>query len=110
MRTEEPFQQLGLASALLATGLDRLANRGCSRMKVTYLLDNRASIRLYLGAGFIRTSSSEGKLRVSQFESHGSTSDLVHIAGATQSLEESWADSSATLVESSLASGEGYEV
>ncbi|MGA2472717.1 MAG: GNAT family N-acetyltransferase, partial [Acidimicrobiales bacterium] len=58
MRTEEPFQQLGLASALLATGLDRLANRGCSRMKVTYLLDNRASIRLYLGAGFIRTSSS----------------------------------------------------
>jgi GNAT superfamily N-acetyltransferase len=58
MRTEEPFQQLGLASALLATGLDLLASRGCSRMKVTYLLDNPASIQLYLGAGFIPLSSS----------------------------------------------------
>ncbi len=36
-----------------------------------------------------------------------STPDLVNIDGATQSLEEFWADSSAILVESSLASGGG---
>ncbi len=57
VRTEEPFHQLGLAAALLATGQDRLAHRGCSRMKVTYLLDDRAIVRPYLRAGFVRTSS-----------------------------------------------------
>lgn len=46
MRTEQPFQGRGVASHLLAAGLDRLARRGCSRLKVSN------DIGLYLRAGF----------------------------------------------------------
>jgi GNAT superfamily N-acetyltransferase len=46
MRTEQPFQGLGVASHLLAAGLDGLARRGCSRFKVS------SDIGLYLRAGF----------------------------------------------------------
>ncbi|MGH3304180.1 MAG: GNAT family N-acetyltransferase [Streptosporangiaceae bacterium] len=46
MRTEQPFASRGVASHILAAGLDRLARRGCSRLKVS------SDIGLYLRAGF----------------------------------------------------------
>jgi hypothetical protein len=46
MRTEDEFQQLGIASHVLATGLERLAQLGCQRLKVSN------DIPLYLRAGF----------------------------------------------------------
>jgi predicted N-acetyltransferase YhbS len=46
MRTEEEFQHRGIASHLLAVGLDRLAGHGCDRFKVSN------DIELYLRAGF----------------------------------------------------------
>jgi RimJ/RimL family protein N-acetyltransferase len=52
MRTEDRYQGMGLARHLLAAGLDRLAGHGCSRFKVSYLVGNDASRRLYLHAGF----------------------------------------------------------
>jgi RimJ/RimL family protein N-acetyltransferase len=52
MRTNAEFQGRGLGSALLRAGMTRLFHRGCTRIKVTYLLDNEASRRLYIGAGF----------------------------------------------------------
>jgi GNAT superfamily N-acetyltransferase len=58
MRTEDAYQGLGLARHLLAAGLDRLAARGCSRLKVSWLAGNRAARRLYLGAGFRPRSTS----------------------------------------------------
>jgi GNAT superfamily N-acetyltransferase len=58
MRTEAAYQGLGLARHVLATGLDRLAARGCSRLKVSYLPGNEAARRLYLGVGFRPGSTS----------------------------------------------------
>jgi GNAT superfamily N-acetyltransferase len=52
MRTNEGFQRRGLATLLLCEGLTRLSDEGCQRMKVTYMLDNEASRRLYTGCGF----------------------------------------------------------
>lgn len=52
IRTEDEYQGLGLARHVLASGLDRLAAQGCSRLKVSYVVGNEASRRLYLGAGF----------------------------------------------------------
>jgi GNAT superfamily N-acetyltransferase len=46
MRTEDAFQRRGIASHLLATGLARLAQQGCQRLKVSN------DIPLYLRAGF----------------------------------------------------------
>ena len=46
MRTEQDHQRRGVASHLLATGLDRLAACGCQRLKVSN------DIPLYLRAGF----------------------------------------------------------
>jgi GNAT superfamily N-acetyltransferase len=46
MRTEEAHQRRGIASHILATGLDRLAALGCQRLKVSN------DIPLYLRAGF----------------------------------------------------------
>jgi GNAT superfamily N-acetyltransferase len=57
MRTEEPFQGRGLARAVLAAGLDRLAGAGCTRFKVSYLPDNEAARQLYLSTGFTDTST-----------------------------------------------------
>jgi GNAT superfamily N-acetyltransferase len=55
MRVEDEFQRRGLASALLTEGLDRLAARGASRMKVGFV--TAAARALYLGAGFRVTSA-----------------------------------------------------
>jgi predicted N-acetyltransferase YhbS len=46
MRTEDEFQQRGIASHVLSAGLDLLAGRGCDRLKVSN------DIGLYLRAGF----------------------------------------------------------
>jgi predicted N-acetyltransferase YhbS len=46
MRTEEEFERQGIASHVLAGGLDLLARRGCDRLKVSN------DIPLYLRAGF----------------------------------------------------------
>jgi GNAT superfamily N-acetyltransferase len=52
MRTEERYQGRGIARHLLTAGLERLASRGCSVLKVTYIEGNEPARRLYLGAGF----------------------------------------------------------
>lgn len=46
MRTEQRYWRNGLARHVLTTGLDRLAGRGCTRLKVS------SGHALYLGAGF----------------------------------------------------------
>ena len=55
MRVEDEYQRRGLARALLTAGLDRLAKRGASRLKVGYATD--VARRLYVGAGFRPTST-----------------------------------------------------
>jgi ribosomal protein S18 acetylase RimI-like enzyme len=52
MRIEAAYQGRGLAKALIAEGLDRLAAAGCARLKVSFEPTNEAAARLYLGAGF----------------------------------------------------------
>ena len=52
MRTEDDHQHRGLAGHLLRSGLDRLARRGCTRMKVSYYEANEPARLLYTGAGF----------------------------------------------------------
>ena len=52
MRTDDCYQGMGLGRVVLASGVRRLAERGCSRLKVSYIVGNEASRRLYLGAGF----------------------------------------------------------
>jgi GNAT superfamily N-acetyltransferase len=52
MRTEDEFQNMGIARHVLTSGLDRLARLGCSRMKVSYVEGNNPARRLYLSAGF----------------------------------------------------------
>ena len=56
MRVEDAYQRRGLARALLAEGLDRLAQRGARRLKVGYATD--VARRLYVGAGFRVTDTS----------------------------------------------------
>ena len=56
MRVEDAYQRRGLARAMLAAGLDRLAKRGARRLKVGYVTD--AARQLYVGAGFRVTSTS----------------------------------------------------
>jgi RimJ/RimL family protein N-acetyltransferase len=63
MRTEDRHQRRGLGRCLLTAGLERLAGLGCTRLKVTYLVGNDASRRLYLGAGFTPGSSSRSYWR-----------------------------------------------
>jgi predicted N-acetyltransferase YhbS len=55
MRVEDEHQRRGLARALLAEGLERLARRGARRLKVSF--DGDAGRNLYLGAGFVLTST-----------------------------------------------------
>lgn len=55
MRVEDDHQRRGLARALLTAGLDRLAHRGARRLKVGF--DGEAGRSLYLGAGFVLTST-----------------------------------------------------
>jgi len=50
MRVEDAWQRRGLARALISEGLERLASRGATRMKVSF--ESEAARALYLGAGF----------------------------------------------------------
>jgi predicted N-acetyltransferase YhbS len=52
MRVEDEHAGRGIAGALLRAGLDGLAARGCTRLKVAHQPSNTAARRLYLGAGF----------------------------------------------------------
>jgi mycothiol synthase len=52
MRTEARYQRMGLGRHVLTEGLERLAILGCSWFKVSYIVGNEASRRLYLGGGF----------------------------------------------------------
>lgn len=52
VRIEQSFQGRGLGKAIMAEGVRRLADTGCSSMKVTYIVGNDAAQRLYLGTGF----------------------------------------------------------
>jgi GNAT superfamily N-acetyltransferase len=61
MRTEDGYQRIGLASHLLASGLDRLADRGAQRLKVGF--DTEAARNLYVGAGFHTTSTDQSYRR-----------------------------------------------
>jgi GNAT superfamily N-acetyltransferase len=55
MRVEDEYQRRGLARVLLTNGLDRLALKGARRLKVGFSGD--AGRALYLGAGFVQTST-----------------------------------------------------
>ncbi len=55
VRVEDAFQRLGLARAMLSTGLARLAERGAQRIKVSYQSQRAAA--LYHSAGFQKTST-----------------------------------------------------
>ena len=50
MRTEEDWQHRGLARSILTTGIDRLAKRGATRMKVGW--GSPPGRALYLSSGF----------------------------------------------------------
>jgi len=63
MRVEHAYQRRGLARAMLTAGLDRLANRGATRVKVGYSTD--VACGLYVGAGFRVTSLSRSYTRQS---------------------------------------------
>jgi predicted N-acetyltransferase YhbS len=52
MRVEDEHSGRGVAAGLLRAGLDRLAQRGCRRFKVSHDPDNEPARRLYHGAGF----------------------------------------------------------
>jgi GNAT superfamily N-acetyltransferase len=61
MRTEDAYQRLGLARALLAAGCERLAQRGAQRLKVGF--DAEPGHRLYASAGFRTTSTDQAYRR-----------------------------------------------
>lgn len=63
MRTEENYQGRGIASHLLACGLERLAESGCTRAKVSFDVLNEPARRLYLGGGFRPVSTTRSYLR-----------------------------------------------
>jgi predicted N-acetyltransferase YhbS len=52
MRVEDEHAGRGVAGALFWAGLDLLAARGCTRLKVMHSVANPAATRLYHGAGF----------------------------------------------------------
>jgi len=54
MRVEEDHQRKGLAKLLIATGLERLADKGEQRAKVG--LESEAASSLYFSMGFKKTS------------------------------------------------------
>ncbi len=64
MRVEDDHGRRGLARAMLTAGLDRLAKRGMTRLKVGF--ETEAARALYVGAGFrpgavLRTYSKPGR-------------------------------------------------
>jgi GNAT superfamily N-acetyltransferase len=62
MRTEDRYQRLGLARAVLTAGLNRLAARGADRLKVGYV--NAAARNLYLSVGFEVASTDRTYVRM----------------------------------------------
>jgi predicted N-acetyltransferase YhbS len=54
LRVEEDFQRRGLASYLIAAGLERLASKGAHEVKVAF--ESEAAAQLYLKNGFVQTS------------------------------------------------------
>jgi predicted N-acetyltransferase YhbS len=52
MRVEDEHAGRGVAGALFRAGLQLLAERGCTRLKVSHAVDNPAARQLYHGAGF----------------------------------------------------------
>ena len=62
MRVDDEYQRRGLARLLLTNGLDRLAGKGARRVKVGFKTD--AARNLYLGAGFVQTSTDRRLLRL----------------------------------------------
>jgi GNAT superfamily N-acetyltransferase len=52
MRVHDAYQRRGLGRLLLLAGAHRLADAGCTRVKVSYMDDNPAAKRTYLGGGF----------------------------------------------------------
>ena len=57
VRTEIAHQRRGLARHLVTVGLDRLAECGCTRLKVGFDNANPAARELYLGLGFTPEST-----------------------------------------------------
>ena len=55
VRVEDDYMRLGLARAMLTTGIDRLARRGARRLKIGY--ESEAAGALYQGVGFRWTST-----------------------------------------------------
>jgi ribosomal protein S18 acetylase RimI-like enzyme len=55
VRVEDEFQRRGLARMMLTNGIERLARKGASQIKVSYMTDESAS--LYQGVGFRQTST-----------------------------------------------------
>lgn len=55
VRVEDRFQRLGLARAMLAAGIARLASKGAERIKICY--QSAAAAALYQGLGFRQTST-----------------------------------------------------
>jgi predicted N-acetyltransferase YhbS len=52
MRTEDEYQNRGLARHILTAGVEQLAAAGCTRMKITYMDDNPTSKHIYRSTGF----------------------------------------------------------
>jgi RimJ/RimL family protein N-acetyltransferase len=57
---------VGLVEPMRTEGLDRLAPARCQRFKVSYVLGNEASRRLYLAAGFRPWSTSRTYRRLNR--------------------------------------------
>lgn len=54
LRVEENYQRRGLATLLIATGLERLAQKSARRVKVGF--ESESAAHLYFKAGFVQTS------------------------------------------------------
>ena len=52
MRTEDAYQNRGLARHLLTAGLHRLARAGSTRLKISFMESNSVAKHVYLSAGF----------------------------------------------------------
>lgn len=55
VRVEDDYQRLGLASALVSTGVEMLLERGCERVKISY--GTPAAGAVYEGVGFVTGST-----------------------------------------------------
>ena len=64
MRTEQAHQGRGLARHILTSGVERLADAGCARMRITYMDDNPVSGHIYRSAGFRPADTARSYRRV----------------------------------------------